>query len=141
MKVKEKRKKRNKKNNKEIHDSKDKLSAEIEIWRFTIYLKIISAVTTTFKLFFRFAKKKKKKRKKKNRKKRKEDLKAGTRRHTIQRMVICALFPPRWNFDPARVVELTMNRVLPPGPRSINTVRACVCACVHLLHAHRTVTD
>lgn len=34
-----------------------------------------------------------------------------------------------------------MNRVLPPGPRSINTVRACVCACVHLLHAHRTVTD
>lgn len=96
------------------------------------YSKIIF-VPITFKLLFRFAKKKKK-----NRKKRKENLKAGTRRYTIQRVVICALFPPRWNFDPARVVELTMNRVLPPGPRSINTVHACVRARVCARHAHRT---
>lgn len=87
--------------------------------------KIISGVATTSKLFFRFERKRKKKKEKEG----------GfeswiTRRPTIRRVVICALFPPRWNFDPARVVELTMNRVLPPGPRSINTVRACARACV-----------
>lgn len=41
----------------------------IELWRFTIYSKIILA--TTFKLFFRFTKKKKKKEAKK------KNLKAG----------------------------------------------------------------